>query len=403
MPGRQPLAGRLRYFLPHADSITVSKQGQVSLTNGVDIQCYNYTLATAFSCAPGVAISVNSLESQYSANLFFSIKAVNSDSNGVIPFIIRTHWGYTQWTKLTFSFLAEASSQIEAGYYQIDTASLSSCNSGKSIVAFIPLTSQNAALSSAITFLSGFEISSVAVNSSYVTPFEVQVVVNSVSKEGISVLLQSTSATQVHSIFVSYVAYDPNIQNLVAGSYVYNKYVPASSLSHTPPIGVSNSNVALHGFNGFIANNNQANFILSGVLVNGNLSFASSSNFYYLSYSYFFLIGGPCGQCVGYSINYNGNCVATCPPNSYFNGFTCVTCLSGQVWNGSACVTIIVQPPVINNTTPAVPFCPVGTYWDQQQLKCLPCPSGCLSCTTCDSCNACASGFVYNSATSLCS
>ena len=343
------------------------------------------------------------MESQYSPNLFFSIKAVNSDSNGVIPFVVRTHWAYTRWTRLVFSFIAEASSQIEAGYYQIDTASLSSCCSGKQISAFIPFASQSSSFSSALTFLNGFEVSSITVNSSYLTPFEVQIVMNSVSRQGISVLLTSTSATQVHSIFVSYVAFDPNIQNLVAGNYVYNKYLPRSSLSFTPPIGVSNNNLAFHGFNGFIANNNQANFILSGVLVNGNLSFASSSNFYYLSYSYFFLIGGPCGQCVGYSINYNGNCVATCPPNSYFNGFTCVTCLFGQVWNGSACVTIIVQPPVINNTTPAVPFCPVGTYWDQQQLKCLPCPSGCLSCTTCDSCNACASGFVYNRATSLCS
>lgn len=425
MPSSQPTPGGLRYLPSHVDSITVSKQGQVSLTNGVDIQCYNYTLATAFSCAPGVAISVNSLESQYSANLFFSVKAVNSDSNGVIPFIIRTHWGYTQWTKLTFSFLAEASSQIEAGYYQIDTASLSSCNSGKSIVAFIPLSSQNAALSSAITFLSGFEISSVAVNSSYVTPFEVQVVVNSVSKEGISVLLQSTSATQVHSIFVSYVAYDPNIQNLVAGSYVYNKYIPTSSLSHTPPIGVSNNNVALHGFNGFIANNNKANIALNGGLVKGNLSLTASSNFYYLSYNYFFLIGGPCGQCVGYTISYNGNCVATCPPSSYYNGVTCITCTTGQVWNGTACVAIPVPvvpvvpatpaTPATNNTTPstpanpstpsnggAVPFCPVGTAWDQQQLRCLPCPAGCSVCPTCDSCSTCAAGFTLNSATSLC-
>jgi hypothetical protein len=39
-----------------SDSITVSSQGRVALTSGVDVQCYNYTLATPFSCAPGVAI-----------------------------------------------------------------------------------------------------------------------------------------------------------------------------------------------------------------------------------------------------------------------------------------------------------------------------------------------------------
>ena len=263
---------------------------------------------------------VSDLQSAYSPSLFFSVKAIASDSNGIIPFVVRTHWGYTQWSKITFSFLAEGSSQLEAGYYQIDTGSLSSCSSTKSIAAFIPIVSQNAASTSALTFLNGFEISSLAVNSSYLTPFEVQVAVTSVSKQGISILISSTSATQVYSLFVSYIVYDPNIQNLVAGNYLYNKYVATSALSHTPPIGVSKNNIAFHGFSGFILSNNKGNVALSGSLIKGNLTFASSSNLYYLSYNYFYLIGGPCGQCVGFSINNNGNCVATCPPKSYFNG-----------------------------------------------------------------------------------
>lgn len=44
-----------------SDSITVSSQGRVALTSGVDVQCYNYTLASAFSCAPSVAIGTVSL------------------------------------------------------------------------------------------------------------------------------------------------------------------------------------------------------------------------------------------------------------------------------------------------------------------------------------------------------
>jgi hypothetical protein len=118
-----------------------------------------------------VAIAVSDFQSQYSPHLFFSIKAVNSDSTGVIPFIVRTHWGYTQWTKLTFSFFAEASDQLDAGYYQLDTASLSACYSGKNIIGFLPFSGQAIAGGVALTFLSGFEISSVAVNSSYLTPF----------------------------------------------------------------------------------------------------------------------------------------------------------------------------------------------------------------------------------------
>lgn len=79
-----------RYIIFDSDSITVSSQGQIGLVSGVDIQCYNYVLATPFSSTPGVAIAVNDFESQYSPSLFFFIKAVFSQSNSVIPFIVRT-------------------------------------------------------------------------------------------------------------------------------------------------------------------------------------------------------------------------------------------------------------------------------------------------------------------------
>jgi hypothetical protein len=90
-----------------------------------------------------------------SNDLFFSIKAVNSDNNGVIPFVTRTQWGYTRWVKISFSFFAEASDRIVAGYYQIDTATLSSCISGKQIIAFIPTNCKGNNWKAA-TFLNGF-------------------------------------------------------------------------------------------------------------------------------------------------------------------------------------------------------------------------------------------------------
>ena len=273
--------------------------------------------------------AVNSLQSQYSPHLFFSIKAVKSDSNAIIPFVVRTHWGYTQWSRLSFSFLAETSKTIEAGYYQIDTATLSACFSGKEIVAFIPFNNQNNVYSNALTFLNGFEISSVTTNTGSRTPYEVSVVVNSVSAQGITVMLQSTSATQVHAIFVSYVAYAANVQNMVAGTYIYDRYNPVNSLQFSPSTDVRTNQLAFHGLNSFIVRNSQSSFDLTTTFASGSLIFSSSSSLYYLSYSYFFLIGGPCGVCPGYPINYNGTCVSTCPPNSYYNGITCITCLPG--------------------------------------------------------------------------
>lgn len=82
------------------------------LTAGQDIQCYNYTLSVTFNCTPNIAIAVSDLQSQASQHLFFSVKAVSSDNFGVIPFVIRTQWGYSRWTRITFSFIAEVSSQI---------------------------------------------------------------------------------------------------------------------------------------------------------------------------------------------------------------------------------------------------------------------------------------------------
>ena len=105
--------------------------------------------------------------------------------------------------------------------------------------------------------MNGFEISSV--NGS---PFEVQVVRSELSAKGITVLLSSTSATQVHALFVSYIVYDPSIPNLVAGNYAYSEYKPSNSLSFRPPIGVTDNNAAFHGFSGFIVKNNDANLAL---------------------------------------------------------------------------------------------------------------------------------------------
>lgn len=258
-----------------------------------------------------------------------------SDQYSIIPFVIRTQWGYTRWSRISFSFVAETSNQLEAGYYQVDTSTLSACFSGKQIVAFIPFQNQNPVFRSAITFFNGFELSSMSINSTYRTPYEVALMVSEVVPQGITLTIQSTSATQIHSLFVSYIAYDSNIQNLVAGTYLYSRYTATNQLQFRPPIGVSNNNIAFHGFSSFIARNSFETFDLRASLVNGNLSFTSSSALYYLSYSYFFLIGGPCGQCPGFSINFNNTCVATCPPNSFFNGNTCIVCQPGFIWNGS--------------------------------------------------------------------
>ena len=77
-------------------------------------------------------------EAKPTNDLFFSIKPVRSDSRSSIPFLVRTHWKYTSWLKIGFSFLAENRLDLEAGYFQIDTGSLGSCDSGKQIKVLLP-------------------------------------------------------------------------------------------------------------------------------------------------------------------------------------------------------------------------------------------------------------------------
>ena len=213
--------------------------------------------------------------------------------------------------------------------------------------AFIPFKNPKNTYTTALTFLHGFEISSISVNSSYMTPYEVQILKSECTTHGISLILSSTSATQVHSLLVSYILYDPSLVNLVAGSYEYSEYTPVNSLMHAPPIGVSNNNINFHGYSGFIIGNNGQDLLAHVHLKSGNLSIMTSSNFYYLCYNYFFLIGGPCGQCEGYHIHYEDQCVSTCPPSSYYDGYTCIKCTDEQVWDGKKCVAkpVTVAPP----------------------------------------------------------
>ena len=158
------------------------------------------------------------------------------------------------------------------------------------------------------------------------------------------------------------------------------------------------------GVSSFIVSNTGASFGLS-ISMNAQGSVANSlTNFFYVSWGEFMLNGGKCGQCVGYPIHHEGKCVASCPPSSYYDGMTCVTCKAGEVWNGSKCVA---APKPVDPVTPVNPnkpviTCPRGTWWDNQQLRCLPCPDGCASCPDCYSCDSCSLGFYLGSGSPFC-
>ena len=233
-----------------------------------------------------------------------------------------------------------------------------------------------------------------------------QVSVKGVSTNGVTLLISTTSATQVHSLFVSYIVYDPTINGALGQTVLYDQYV--GTMTHQLTLAAASDaslQLLFWGISSFIISNTGSTFGLDIAPNSQGIQVNSASNFFYLSYGVFALSGGKCGQCKSYSIFYNDQCVASCPPSSYYNGNTCVVCTSSQVWNGTACVVKPVTPvnPVnpVNPTAPTI-TCPRGTWWDNQQLRCLPCPAGCSSCPDCYSCDTCSLGFYKPTGNPLC-
>lgn len=83
-------------------------------------------------------------------------------------------------------------------------------------------------------------------------------------------------------------------------------------------------------------------------------------------------------------------------PNSEFYFGIC-RCNPGYTLYGTECL------PNLNNGNNTATDCSVGTFFDSQQRKCLPCPDGCLQCRDCYTCVQCNTDFIFDQQTSLCS
>lgn len=59
-------------------------------------------------------------------------------STTVVSFIIRTPWKLTNWSAITVNFIAEARSDVEAGYVQRDTGLVGGCGQGKAQPLYLP-------------------------------------------------------------------------------------------------------------------------------------------------------------------------------------------------------------------------------------------------------------------------
>jgi hypothetical protein len=114
------------------------------------------------------------------------------------------------------------------------------------------------------------------------SPFEVQIINEEVNVTGVSVTISVTTATQIQSLFISYIAIDSTLTYAYFGNYLYSSYNPVAQLSHAPTTDLSSNIISFYGFNGFIVSNNQAAFQLSSVWNGLQFSFTTKSNYLYL-------------------------------------------------------------------------------------------------------------------------
>lgn len=303
--------------------------------------------------------------------------------------MIRTHWKYTFWTKITFSLLIEDRKDFESGYYQIDTGLLGGCESGKSIQFVLPfknIGTKPGFINHAL-FLHGFEISSQKYTADALSPFEVQIADSLTNSSGITVLLTVTTVTQVHAIHISYVAWIATKLTLVAGNYTYDATAGIAEVAHSPVTNIGRNYARVFGLTGFIINQNSQNISFATNWNGARFSFnlgLSQSLLQYFSFQYIFFLGSECGSCPGYEFVSNGTCVEACPPGSYPTiEKTCISCGDGYYWDGSGCLKLCPTGQTLNLVTNLCE-CPSGTNWTG---------TVCLNCTL---------GRVFNPNSKLC-
>lgn len=73
---------------------------------------------------------------------------------------------------------------------------------------------------------------------------------------GIAITVSVTTVTQVQTLFVSYIAFGSDLENIFIGNYTYDTYVPSAVLTHVPSVSLRENVGDFYGFNGFIINNN---------------------------------------------------------------------------------------------------------------------------------------------------
>ena len=201
--------------------------GVIPLYESQESACYNFSLPYAFLNIPDVAIGIEDFEIDPSYGMYFYVKATRAQTPTYIPFVIRTLWAYTSWTQINFNFIAEDRNDIDSGYYQIDSGDLGGCHTDGFVQVLLPfktIFSASQPIRHSI-FLHGFEITTISIGNSVRSPFEVQLTQTSANISGLAVQISVTTATQLNSLYISYIAYQNLDLEYRTGSFIFDTAV----------------------------------------------------------------------------------------------------------------------------------------------------------------------------------
>lgn len=126
------------------------------------------------------------------------------------------------------------------------------------------------------------------------SPFEVQITESYANNSGITLLITTTTVTQVHALHISYIAWISTGLNFVFGNFTVEPSNPVGDITHTPATSIGRNYARIFGLTGFIINNNFQNISLGTVWTGSNFIFnfgQSRSSLQYFSYQYLFFIG----------------------------------------------------------------------------------------------------------------
>lgn len=252
-----------------------------------------------------------------------------------MPLLLNTPWARTNWKSLKLGYLATDRDDmaISPAIMKVDNSNEASlCTMTNPRPSSM---SRNSLLGK--LFLSGFDVAS----RNKWEEFGFNTGQPVFKPDEICASVNSKNNATINSVMGNFVVFDPkNVSFLFILNTIEQNFL---NVQHTTTIDKRNlasiehylvgvSSFAFDAANVISFTSDLDNFTLK-------ISPILSNQINYVSFHYLIIARGPCSDCVGYPILYNGSCWASCPFGTVLRGLGCeqVRCPPNSEWDGSNC------------------------------------------------------------------